>query len=468
MKFRPVASRGALPLFVLLALMALGTAWPEATSAQETFRVLDTQVTADFPTSVTFHLEVQGQEPIARAEVRFRVEQQSCAQTEGSGFAEFSPGTHVTTSWKWDTRKGGTLPPGAVVRYRWLIRTASGGVEETPERAYQVDDSRFSWQTMREGRLELFWHLGDQTFAKVLMEAAQAALARLEVSTGSRPERSVKLFVYGSTQDLHGALVFPEEWTGGVFFGGFNIIAIGIAPDELSWGQRAIAHELAHMIVDQLTFNCLRDIPTWLSEGLATYNEDASGKPPVAYAEALVQGITGGRLISVRGLSGGFPTAQGEALLAYGQSFSLVQYLVKQYGPSKLGRLLSLHRAGHGTDEALKQVYEFDQEGLDREWRQNIGAPPVERPPSVQSLRSLVPPGPTIEPYALPNVSPGGSATPEATSALRAGKPASSGGCNRGMPTSPRTGGGRFQGAAYPLVVLALAGLALRIRRGRG
>jgi len=259
-------------LLMLLSLVGLLLAPPRFMDAQEAIRVRDTHVTADFPLSITFHLEAQGPVPINAAEVRFYVEQRSCAQAESSGFAEFVPDKHVTTQWTWDMRKGGSFPPGAVVRYHWRLQDTSGEVVETLEERYQVVDDRHPWQTMTRDLLTLSWYKGDRAFASALMGTSQEALDRLEASTGTRPLKPVRLFIYGSADDLRGALVFPQEWTGGVSFTGFNIIAIGISPGSLVWGQRAVAHELTHVVVGQVTFNCFHDIPTWLSEGLATYN----------------------------------------------------------------------------------------------------------------------------------------------------------------------------------------------------
>ena len=463
----------------LLIVMGLLLASPMPVHTQEALRVLDTHVTSDFPLSITFHVEAQGPADISDAEVRFRVERQSCAQGESSGFAEFDPSGNVATQWNWNMRKGGSLPPGAVVRYHWVLQDASGDVLETPEETYEVVDDRYTWQEIDQDPLTLYWYDSEPAFASPLMSAAQEALDRLEASAGTRPLRPVRLFIYGSSQDLQGALVYPQEWTGGVSFTGFNIVAIGITPASLAWGRRAIAHELTHVIVGQVTFNCFRDIPTWLSEGLATYNEDASGEPLSAYAGALKEAVAAGGLISVRGLSGGFPTAQEDALLAYGESFSLVQYLTEEYGPEKLGALLAMYRSGNTTDVALEQVYGFDQEGLEEEWRRHIGAPPRAQEPPGQTPTPLAPLIPTFELYTLPTPTPptpksdSGTPAPEATSTpttavqepTSAVGPASGGGCSGGLPVPTNAGSQELGGAALPMGILGLAGLTFGIRR---
>ncbi len=116
-------------------------------------------------------------------------------------------------------------------------------------------------------------------FANQLMTIAQQALTRLEGNTGAHLVRPIRIYIYASAQDLQGAMIFPEEWTGGVAFTEYGIVAIGIAPDNLAWGQTAIAHELTHLVVHQMTFNPYNELPTWLDEGLAVYNQGPLDPP---------------------------------------------------------------------------------------------------------------------------------------------------------------------------------------------
>ena len=48
-----------------------------------------------------------------------------------------------------------------------------------------------------------------------------------------------------------------------------NTISPELQPEEVT----GLVHELAHLLVRELTFNCFGGLPTWLNEGLATYSE---------------------------------------------------------------------------------------------------------------------------------------------------------------------------------------------------
>ncbi|MBI4340234.1 MAG: hypothetical protein HY680_09845, partial [Chloroflexi bacterium] len=379
---------------------------PAVATAQEGAQGLESWATASFPGSVTFHLRTQPPGAIARAELRFFTEQRACARRETSGYPDLAPTAGADVQWTWDLRRGGSLPPGAIVHYRWLLRDDSGRATETPWQTYRVMDTRYPWRTVTRGDVTLSWYEGDNAFAGKLMDAAAEALARLEASAGVRPSQPVQVFIYASGEDLRGSLVFPEEWTGGVAFTSFGIIAIGVSPSSLAWGSRAVAHELTHLIVDQISFSCLSEIPSWLNEGLATYNEDASREPQPGYDGPLQEAIASGRLLSVAGLGQGFPTDPQQALLAYGESFSLVKFLAEVYGPDRLRGLLEAFRQGVSAEEALQRAYGFGLEGLEAAWRRHIGAPLEAGDATPGRMPLPTPVLPAFEPYALPTSPP--------------------------------------------------------------
>jgi hypothetical protein len=164
-------------------------------------------------------------------------------------------------------------------------------------------------------------------------------------------------------------MIFPQEWTGGVAYPRYGTIAIGIAPNNLSWGKRAIAHELTHLVIHQMILNPYNDLPTWLDEGLAMYTEGELGAEFIAY---LKKAIAEDSLISVRSLSSPFSAYAAEASLSYAQSCSLVEFLITSYGQGKMLELLNTFKEGSSYDGALEEVYGFDMNGLDTLWRDYV------------------------------------------------------------------------------------------------
>jgi hypothetical protein len=255
------------------------------------------------------------------------------------------------------------------VDYWWVIEDAGGDRMETKPVSLKIDDSRYAWQSLTDDLLTLYWYQGDDTFAREILTTARQVLARLADTTGAELKNPIKLFIYADSEALRGAMIFPQEWTGGVAFTRYGTIAIGIAPDSLDWGKRAMSHEITHLVTHQMVFNPYNDLPTWLEEGLAMYTE---GPLLPVFADLLDEAIAGEALISVRSLSSPFSAYAEESALAYAQSHSIIEYLINSYGQTKMLALLNTFREGSGYDEALLQVYGFDMDGLNDLWRQHI------------------------------------------------------------------------------------------------
>lgn len=364
---------------IFLAICLSLLAWSLPALAQGTVTVVESQAVADFPNSITFKLKAQSQANITDVRLRYKEDRMTCAP--GFNEAILTPGTprpEVEIAWFWDMRKVG-LPPGAQVEYWWRIKEASGQWTETEHRKFTFEDTDYQWQRLESGNMSLMWYRGGQAFAAELMRSAEDALEQLGRDIGVRLGRPTRIYVYEDTTDLKGSQVYAWEGTGGIAFSDYGVVLIPVAPEELSsWGRGVIRHEITHLVIGQATFNCYGvTLPTWLSEGLATYTE---GDLRPDLAEALRVGIARDTLFSVKSLSGSFPSDYTQALMAYGQSYSLVKYLIETYGQGKMLAFLESFHTGHNTAQALQAAYGLDVDGLDSRWRAYVGAPPRPSP----------------------------------------------------------------------------------------
>ena len=358
-------------ILVALALFSLLT--PSFVKADSSIAVLDNSVEMHFPVALAFNLEAQSEADIVCARLHYQIDKMNYAQVISEGWPDFAPASRIRTSWMWDMRKS-SLPPGATVTYWWTIKDADGNRVETSPAVIHFDDDRYDWQTLTEGDITLCWYEEDESFAEELMDACQQSLARLTRDLGTNPQNSIKIYVYASARDLQEAMIFPQEWTGGAAFTEFGIIAIGISPDKIDWGKGALVHELTHLIVHQATFSPYGRLPTWLDEGLAMYNQ---GDLDPYFRAWLDKAISEGRLISVRSLCSPFSADTEKACLSYAESYSLVEYLLHNYGGNKMLNLLTLFKQGNTYDEALTKIYGFNVDGLDAHWRETLVTPAV-------------------------------------------------------------------------------------------
>ena len=355
--------------FLLIILIAVLLVTPSISYAQDEISLLDSTAQVFFPSALVFNVKAESSSDITKVRLHYQVDRMNYARVISEAWPSFTPSPKVETQWTWDMRKS-SLPSGATVQYWWTIEDKAGSKLITPVEVVRFRDLRYSWQSMTTGQLNLFWYEGDQSFAEELMAASHQALERLAEDTSVYPEKPINIYIYADSTDLRGAMIFPREWTGGVAFTEYGIIAIGVSENQLEWGKTALAHELGHSVIHQMTFSPYgANLPTWLDEGLAMH---AEGKPDPYLQSWLQKAIAEQKLISVRSLSSPFSAIPEKAYISYAQSHSLVEFLIQTYGNDKILRLLTLLKEGNTCDEALIEVYGFDQDGLNELWLESI------------------------------------------------------------------------------------------------
>jgi len=338
--------------------------------AQEGITVTADAYEYSFSEQIVFRLVAESSSEINDITLLYRI---GSAPVTNSAYPEFSPAKQVEAEYVWRLQRG-EIPPGSDIEYSWRIKDAVGNALETEIVTFTYMDDRFTWESLTEGKVVLYWYDADQAFGRELLSSAAESLARLEENVGVELEKPVKIVVYQSKADMQEALTSQ----GAVYEEQIITLGVVVAPDiVLLLGTQqdvevTIAHELTHVVVGLATENPYAGIPAWLNEGLAMYNE---GELRSGNAQALKKGIRENRLLSVRSLTA--PTGNpAEVNLFYGEVHSVVDFLLKTYGKEKMGQLLEVFKEGSLADDALMKVYGFDQDELDAQWRESIGAPP--------------------------------------------------------------------------------------------
>ncbi len=377
---------------ILCLLMAL---MPIKAQAQAAVVATNDRATLDFPNSLTFSVHLKSGTKINQVVLEYGVDQLTCGNVIAQAFPTFTSGLETDAKWTWEMKQTGSQPPGAKIWWRWRVTDADGKESVTDQQSVVWLDNQHPWQTTSGGLLNLHWYSGGSTFGPELHDSAIKSLADLAVATGLKLDAPTDLYIYASTQDMQDAILYEPGWTGGQAFPSNNIVIIGIAPSELDWGKRTEAHELTHVLVGHLTFSCLGDVPTWLNEGLAMYGQGGLEPDQQTLFDNALKDDT---LLPVRSLNGGFSEQSSEANLSYGESYSLVNFLVKQYGQDKMIALLKILRDGSTIDDALKSIYNFDTDGFEDAWRASIGA----KPRTIGNASPTATPQPTIVPTYVP------------------------------------------------------------------
>jgi hypothetical protein len=364
-----INTRNRLALLAVLLLMLFSITLSSAL-AQGGITVVTDEYETVFGETITFRVAAESESEITSIRLYYQV---GGFPATSRAYPEFEPGQTVEAEHEWDLVLNYT-PPGSEIEYWWKIEDAAGNELKTEPVSFTYEDERYDWKELRSDRIILYWYRGDEDFGQALLDRGLEALDQLSRDTGVTVEKAVKIFIYGSHSDLLGALdQGAREWTGGQAFTEQGIVVIGVTLSNLEWGKRATVHELTHVVMHQVTDTPLGGLPTWLDEGLAMY---AEGDLEPVYVAELNEAIESDTLISVQSLSSSFPADPDLASLSYAESYSLVEFILDQYGEEKMTQLIDIFAEGASYDSALQEALGVDTDGLEDAWRAWLSAPP--------------------------------------------------------------------------------------------
>jgi hypothetical protein len=422
-----------------------------------------------FPDNITFHIKAGADAKIDKVTLIYGVNAGICIEGQARHEMIFDPANTIDLEWAWDLFRGRDLPPGVEIWWQWQVHAVDGEETTTMKRQLVVEDPNYRWNSISQGQISLFWADGSNAFANSLLDIAVKGLDRLAKTSNLVPAGNIRLTFYPTPDELIAALNHTTDWMGGVAFAEYHIVLIAANPtSDQAWVKDVIPHELAHLVFDQRTANCLGTYPPlWLNEGYAMY---AEGPVTSEDSDPVIQELKNGTLQPFTSLANGFPANSKQANLAYWQSKLMVDFLIQTYGIEKFEALLDQFKDGEKTNDALRAIYGLDTGGLDATWRASLGfgtapaqdyATPTKRPsptavPTVALISPLKRSTATPPPTAIPTES---ISTPAPTSGPAT---ALSGEQVTPAPVSPQAANPRVPATVFiaggVLVILILAG----------
>lgn len=382
--------------------------------AQSSIQVLENEVSLSFPEGLQFHLSIENDWEIESIVLIYGANGRTCQASSARQPLDFEPATELDLVWDWEWIRSGILPPGTQVWWQWEITDLSGENYTLPKKTIVVQDQRHSWESVTRDNVTVQWYLGEEYFGQKLLTIATESLDWMESEMSLQFSEPIHITVYPSDEDVREALLVTMEWTGGVAFPDYNSMIIGVGLTELGWAERVIPHEMNHLVVHALVFNCLGvRLPTWLSEGLAELSE---GPLTDEQLDPVVSALEEGQLPPLNTLAEGFSAYGESAHLSYVQSKAVVHFLIENFNPQKLANLLAVMQAGDPIDPALEQIYGLDTQTLDAAWRASLGfAAAPDSPPDDLSrpTPTLVPTLAPIAPLFQPTATQTDTSTPE-------------------------------------------------------
>jgi hypothetical protein len=423
-------ARVIVALVLMIGLAALGA--PVAAAADVTFGT--PSAVASYGKAVTFSQPLTPVEGIKRVEILIttpgalgplavEVPTPSCCQPTTLTHALAETDSH--------------LVPNTRFSARWRVTAEDGTTSLGPPASVLYADTRFDWKTETGPVVRVHWYQGSEAFGKRALAIGEKGVDNAAKLLGVTESEPVDFFIYATQEAFYDALgPGTRENVGGEAHADIRTMFALIRPDDINatWVSTVVPHELTHLVFDTAVDNPYHFPPRWLNEGLAVYLSEGYGD---SWRAGVRNAVDADEIIPLDGLSGQFPTTQEQFFLAYGESVSAVDYLVRKHGQDALVKLVRSYADGVTDDEAFMAGIGQDVAAFQAGWLADIGA------------KAPAPVGPRPGPAGpLP---PGWSAPP--------GVPVPSSGPLPGSPTTTTTD--PVDGGPEPWVVAVLGvGLA--------
>ena len=216
----------------------------------------------------------------------------------------------------------------------------------------------------------MHWYAGDVSFGQAALDAAQTGYKAIQNLIPVPAGDPIDIYVYASSADVQDTLnLGGSSWVGGHANPDLGVVLVSIAPGENQSMEieRQIPHELAHVLLYRLTGSGYANLPSWLTEGIASQVE---GYPNADYTQVLKASAQNKNLMPISDLCGPFPIDASGAILAYAESNSFISYIHKTYGNSDLQALFQAYSNGLSCDQGVVHVLGLPLAQLDLQWRQ--------------------------------------------------------------------------------------------------
>ena len=359
--------KSALISLAALAAIVVTVAGPHgAARAQQPISVVSDQAQNQFPRGVSFSITFSA--PAAAKEVRLQYH----LAPDGTGataVANCTGAATITCTYSLISGNGISIIPGAEITYHWDIEDAAGDKLSTGDKLYIHEDTRFTFQTLNQDNITLYYHAATEAQARAVLNAAADTLQKVGTLERTQVTFPVKVFLYATADEMQPAIApggpgRGVQILGEVVYSDTAMVSSDVATLDI------VRHEVAHIVTRQATKGPF-GIAGWLNEGISVYSQT---KPLEGHADALQSAIDSDRALSFKELnSSASGSVSGTVGLYYGQAGSIVKFLVDTYGADKFADMLKVFKDGTTADKGFQAVYGFDQLGMENAWRASVG-----------------------------------------------------------------------------------------------
>ena len=329
--------------------------------------VIKAEASYEFGEALRFTLVVQSDQEITSGNVRFRESTLAAEAVVPLRVSEIEPGIfELETA---IDLKSLDLRAFSLVHYLFDYTLADGSKVPVKDFAFVYQDDRFDWQQTGPGPIRISWYAGDAAQAGRLQIIAQQSLASIYNLLRLEAPANLDIYIYNSREDLAAAL--PQsgvDWTGSYADAdsGLLLAALPAGSEQTLLAQQQLPHELMHLVLALQAGSARTPFPAWLEEGLASA---VMYFPNADFTSILDNAVKDGSLLEIPDLCSVLPSDPKHAALAYAQTASFVQFLLEEYQPDGIRRLVAAYSSGQDCEAGVRTALGTSLRELDRRWR---------------------------------------------------------------------------------------------------
>lgn len=335
-----------------------------AVSPAQQITASQSQAEYEFGQALHFSLLVQGSQPISEVTLFFKAAESAATTTVD---VAVEPGNEIRVEYTVPLSQL-HLAPFSTIRYWWQVADTAGNILEVPAQTIEYEDDRFDWREAADGNIVVRWTSDEAALGQTALDIVQDSLPRIRAIIPVDLPEPLRIYIYPSASDLQSSLrLTGREWVGGHANPELGVIMVTAANARTAAVelQERIPHELTHLMLYRATSEAYQNLPRWFNEGLAAFMEPL---PDSNEAVILEEAVANGSTISFSQLCTSVPLDGRQAVLAYVQSRSLLDYIQDEYGNIAISEMVSVLADGADCESVTNRVLALSLAQLNRNW----------------------------------------------------------------------------------------------------
>jgi len=223
------------------------------------------------------------------------------------------------------------------------------------------------WQSLEAEPFIVFYLDDNKDNATKMLKTLQHFYPLLSADIGFQDSIRIVTYVVRSTIEYNYLLNKKlPKWSVGAALPARDLIVIQTNSQKNDPRKTAI-HELVHIILHNAVDD--KPIPRWLDEGLAVFY---SGEEEFASSSFISRALVTGSIIELALIDDVLSYDKSKAQLAYQESYSAVNFLVKKFGIDIIRRLVQAIAAEEHFEDAFLKTLGMDLLDFEIAWYKHI------------------------------------------------------------------------------------------------